>query len=106
MREQQVIIALCVLALGVTIFTFGKQARPRQASRPQARLQQDNSVPEHVAYAFLFRSASVFRSKAVEAGRPLAANPVLIKEARLNDAQARLLVISGRFSSGFYGGDG
>jgi hypothetical protein len=91
MNKKLVMLTLCIIALMVCIFAFAKQAQTNPPSPQQAPLQSDSPVPEHVAYAFLFRNNAFFRKKAIEAGKPPARNTAFQKEAGLSDVQALVL---------------
>ncbi len=81
-------VILCGASLALGGFAFNRQV---QVGRPPAPPRNDNSVPEHVAYNFLFRAAVFPRNKALAGGLPPGRNKALQEEAAISDAQYGVL---------------
>lgn len=79
-------IILCGASLALGGFAFNRQA---QVGRPPAPPR--NSVPEHVAYNFLFRATVFSRNKALAGGLPPGRNKALQEGAAISDAQYGVL---------------
>lgn len=91
MRKKQVTIVLCLLlvlagVIVVSSYPAGGQAQIADSSQTQA-----GAIPEHVAYEFLFRRATLFRQRAVQAGRPVAIDSALQQSTGLSEEQVRTL---------------
>jgi hypothetical protein len=92
MKKKRLVIAACSAAVMAALLTFSHQSDGNaKASRPPRVVPRDTSIPEHVAYSFLFRSVASFRKRAEEIGMPAALNRALLKEANISEAQARVL---------------
>jgi len=92
--KLRLMIFACAAAVASCALVFTRPSHGDAASdvrRPVPAARQDGSIPEHVAYDFLFRRTARFRKKAVEAGRPEVPDAAFHREARLNTAQARAL---------------
>jgi len=94
MNKKQIIGSSCVVVLiAGALFTIGQSASGTKAlvNRQADAAPLQNALPDHVAYEFLFRRADLFRQSAIRAGKPLALDSSLQREARLSDDQIRVL---------------
>lgn len=92
MNKKRAGLILCAMSLAVAsvvrINVPTSDTRAQVAHSPGA---SQNETPEHKAYEFLFRRIARFRKRVVEVGQPLARDVGLQREARLSDAQMRVL---------------
>lgn len=91
MRRKLIPTALVVVALlffaVIASRQFGSSAKATyQASAPG---RQHPRPPVHISYLFLFQHTASFRKLATQSGKPKAINPMLRREANLNDKQSQ-----------------
>lgn len=86
MSKRRAALALC--AIGFAVAGALKMTTPTPAIRAQTApspAAAHKEMPDHKAYEFMFRRIAFFRRKVAEAGKPLAKDTGLRREAGLND---------------------
>ncbi len=92
MRKKQIIVASSVIVLVAgALSTSSRTAAPTQPKFNAPPALEENGLPEHVAYEFLFRRAAHFKGRAAKAGRATALDVSLQEEMNLSEAQVRTL---------------